>query len=59
MYAHFEVRRKDLTAARKVLGQAIGRCPKDRLFKVRCQLFYVPLHECNTVFSCGSLFEIC
>jgi len=28
MYAHFEVRQRDVTAARKVMGQAIGRCAK-------------------------------
>lgn len=32
-FAHFEVRRLDLPAARKVLGAAIGMCPKERLFK--------------------------
>jgi crooked neck len=34
MAAHFEVRQKDLDAARKLLGQAIGRCAKEKLFKV-------------------------
>lgn len=34
MYAHFEVRQKDLEAARKILGQAIGRCGKEKIFKV-------------------------
>jgi crooked neck len=33
MYAQFEVRRLDVTSARKILGRAIGMCPKDRLFK--------------------------
>lgn len=31
-YAHFEVRRLELTAARKILGAAIGMCPKEKLF---------------------------
>ncbi|KAI0037027.1 pre-mRNA-splicing factor CLF1 [Vararia minispora EC-137] len=31
--ARFEVRRLDLPAARKLLGAAIGMCPKERLFK--------------------------
>ncbi|KAL9940386.1 hypothetical protein V8E36_001091 [Tilletia maclaganii] len=31
--AHFEIRRLELTAARKLLGTAIGMCPKDRLFR--------------------------
>ncbi|VDB87076.1 unnamed protein product [Peniophora sp. CBMAI 1063] len=33
MAAQFEVRRLDLPAARKMLGVAIGMCPKERLFK--------------------------
>lgn len=33
MYAQFEVRHKNLTTARKALGQAIGMCPRDKLFR--------------------------
>ncbi len=32
-YAHFEVRCLDLTTARKLLGAAIGMCPKEKLFR--------------------------
>lgn len=32
-YANFELRRLELTSARKILGAAIGMCPKERLFK--------------------------
>lgn len=28
MYAHFEVRQKELKKARKILGNALGQCPK-------------------------------
>ncbi|KAN0109551.1 hypothetical protein V8E52_009194 [Russula decolorans] len=38
MYARFEVRRLDLPAARKVLGTAIGMCPKEALLKGYIQL---------------------
>ncbi|KAA1474476.1 pre-mRNA-splicing factor CLF1 [Dentipellis sp. KUC8613] len=38
MYARFEVRRLDLPAARKILGAAIGMCPKEALFKGYIQL---------------------
>lgn len=31
--AHFEVRQMNLQAARKMLGAAIGMCPKDKLFR--------------------------
>lgn len=33
MFSKFEVRRLDLPAARKILGAAIGMCPKEALFK--------------------------
>lgn len=33
MYAQFEIRCKNLTQARKALGQAIGICPRDKLFR--------------------------
>lgn len=38
MSARFEVRRLDLPAARKLLGTAIGMCPKEALFKGYIQL---------------------
>lgn len=33
LYAHFEIRNKNLTSARKSLGMALGMCPKDKLFR--------------------------
>ncbi|XP_022919462.1 protein crooked neck [Onthophagus taurus] len=33
LYAHFEIRQKNLTTARKILGMAIGMCPRDKLFR--------------------------
>jgi crooked neck len=33
LYANFEIRNKNLTAARKSLGMALGICPKDKLFR--------------------------
>jgi len=33
MAAQFEIRRLDLAAVRKILGTAIGMCPKEALFK--------------------------
>jgi crooked neck len=58
-FAHFEVRQQQLTAARKLLGQAIGMCPKDKLFKgyidlelklfefTRCRQLYTKYIEWN------------
>jgi crooked neck len=50
--AHFEVRQFSLPAARKTLGQAIGMCPKDKLFKGYIKL-ETRLHEftrCRTLY---------
>lgn len=33
LYAQFEIRCKNLSVARKALGQAIGVCPRDKLFR--------------------------
>lgn len=61
--AQFEIRQKQLDAARKTLGQAIGMCPKDKLFKgyielelklfefVRCRKLYEKYIEFNAT-SC-------
>ena len=38
MFAKFEIRQRDLTAARKVLGVALGKCPKPKLFKTYIEL---------------------
>ncbi len=32
-FAYFELRQSNVTPARKIFGQAIGKCPKDKLFK--------------------------
>ncbi|KJZ79121.1 Pre-mRNA-splicing factor clf1 [Hirsutella minnesotensis 3608] len=57
--AHFEIRQGQLQAARKLLGRAIGMCPKDKLFNgyidlerrlyefVRCRTLYEKHVEYN------------
>ncbi|XP_067942125.1 crooked neck-like protein 1 [Watersipora subatra] len=59
MLAHFEVRQKNLQAARKTMGVAIGKCPKDKLFRSyiemeiqlrefeRCRILYEKFLEFN------------
>ncbi|XP_038072799.1 crooked neck-like protein 1 [Patiria miniata] len=59
MFAHFEIRQKNLSLARKILGAAIGKCPKDKLFKGyielelqlrefdRCRILYQKFLEFN------------
>jgi crooked neck len=53
MYARFEVRRLDLPAARKVLGTAIGMCPKEALFKGYIQLEF----DVRTVVFCFTVLR--
>jgi crooked neck len=38
MYAQLLVRAKDLGAARKIFGQAIGMCPREKIFRSYIQL---------------------
>jgi crooked neck len=53
MKAQFEIRQNQLTAARKTLGQAIGMCPKDKLFRG-----YIELEKQLFEFlRCRTLFE--
>jgi crooked neck len=53
MKAQFEIRQMQLQTARKTLGQAIGMCPKDRLFKG-----YIELEKQLYEFvRCRTLFE--
>ncbi|KAA8895894.1 hypothetical protein FN846DRAFT_911236 [Sphaerosporella brunnea] len=51
--AAFEIRQMNLAAARKTLGQAIGMCPKDKLFKGYIEL-ETKLHEFK---RCRTLYE--
>lgn len=53
MYAQFEIRQKDLKAARKALGIAIGKCPKPKLFKGYIEL-ELQLREFD---RCRKLYE--
>ncbi|KAF6023822.1 CRNKL1 [Bugula neritina] len=60
MLSHFEIRQKNLQAARKAMGVAIGKCPKDKLFRSyidleiqlrefeRCRILYQKFLEFNS-----------
>mmetsp|Transcript_46950 Transcript_46950/g.92422 ORF Transcript_46950/g.92422 Transcript_46950/m.92422 type:complete len:684 (-) Transcript_46950:136-2187(-) len=53
MLAKFHVRRKDLDSARKTLGVAIGRCPREKVFKG-----YIELElQLGNVDRCRKLYE--
>jgi len=53
MLARFHVRQKNLTAARKILGVAIGKCPSEKMFKG-----YIELElQLGNVDRCRKLYE--
>lgn len=51
--AQFEIRQMNLAAARKTLGQAIGMCPKDKLFKgyIELELKLFEFNRCRTLYE--------
>ena len=51
--ANFEVRQMQLQAARKSLGQSIGLCPKDKLFKgyIELELKLFEFVRCRTLYE--------
>ncbi|QSZ28889.1 hypothetical protein DSL72_003395 [Monilinia vaccinii-corymbosi] len=53
MKAQFEIRQQQLQAARKTLGQAIGMCPKDKLFKgyVELEMKLFEFVRCRTLYE--------
>lgn len=53
MKAQFEIRHSQLQAARRTLGQAIGMCPKDRLFKgyIELELKLFEFVRCRTLYE--------
>lgn len=53
MFAQFEIRQKNLTAARKILGMGIGMCPRDKLFRGYIDL-EIQLREFD---RCRKLYE--
>lgn len=53
MFAHFEIRQMDLSAARKILGVSIGKCPKEKLFRAYIDL-ELQLREFD---RCRKLYE--
>uniref|UniRef100_A0A8C4QX75 Crooked neck pre-mRNA splicing factor 1 n=1 Tax=Eptatretus burgeri TaxID=7764 RepID=A0A8C4QX75_EPTBU len=53
LFAQFEIRLKNLTAARKILGASIGKCPKSKLFKGYIEL-ELQLREFD---RCRKLYE--
>eukprot|EP00271_Cylindrocystis_brebissonii_P015645 TRINITY_DN385_c0_g6_i1.p1 TRINITY_DN385_c0_g6~~TRINITY_DN385_c0_g6_i1.p1 ORF type:complete len:750 (+),score=202.63 TRINITY_DN385_c0_g6_i1:187-2436(+) len=51
--AQFELRQKNLSGARKILGQAIGMAPKDKIFKM-----YIDMEmQLGNIERCRTLYE--
>ena len=53
MFSKFEIRQRDLSAARKMLGIALGKCPKPKLYKSYIEL-ELQLREFD---RCRKLYE--
>ncbi|XP_073116505.1 uncharacterized protein [Elaeis guineensis] len=51
--AQFEIRRKNLKAARQILGNAIGMAPKDKIFKkyIEIELQLGNINRCRTLYE--------
>jgi crooked neck len=51
--ARFEIRQMKLSQARKTLGQAIGMCPKDKLFKgyIELEIKLFEFARCRTLYE--------
>ncbi|POY71847.1 hypothetical protein BMF94_5208 [Rhodotorula taiwanensis] len=52
-FAEFEVRQQELDAARKILGMALGLCPKEKLFKeyVELELRLREFDRCRIIYQ--------
>ncbi len=59
--ANFHVRQRDVTAARKLLGRALGTCAKPCLFKgyIEMELLLGEVDRCRTLYQvrCAALFS--
>lgn len=53
MAAHFEIRQKRLDAARKILGTALGMCPKNKIYRsyIEMELQLGNLERCRTLYG--------
>ncbi|KAK9114221.1 hypothetical protein Syun_021018 [Stephania yunnanensis] len=51
--AQFEIRQKNLYGARRILGNAIGRAPKDKIFKkyIEIELQLGNINRCRTLYE--------
>ena len=59
LYAQFEIRQKDVTAARRALGTAIGKCPKAKLFRgyIDLEIHMREFQRCRILYEKFLLFD--
>lgn len=59
LYAKFLIRQRDIAAARKVLGESIGRCSKKKLFRsyIELELMMGEIDRCRKIYTQFLLFE--
>lgn len=53
MFSQFYIRQKDITSARRVLGTAIGLCPRESIFKayIQLEMQLTNFDRCRTLYS--------
>eukprot|EP00808_Paulinella_micropora_P006480 g12364.t1 len=53
MFAHFEVRQKNLEAARKILGTALGKCKREKMYKgyIELEMQLGNIDRCRTLYQ--------
>jgi crooked neck len=59
LYAKFLIRQRDLVAARQVLGQSIGQCPKKKLFRCYIDIEFMmgEIDRCRAIYEKFLFFE--
>lgn len=59
LYAQFEIRQRDVGAARRALGTALGKCPKAKLFRgyIDLEIQLREFHRCRTLYEKFLLFD--
>jgi len=59
LYAQFEIRQKDVGAARRALGTAIGKCPKAKLFRgyIDLEIHMREFQRCRILYEKFLLFD--
>lgn len=59
LFAKFLLRQRDVSAARRVLGEALGKCPKKKLYRSYIELEFLmgEIDRCRTLYTQFLLFD--